>query len=528
MEDAQLRLSQFLTDEIVEKMNKLCLYCRTTNTIAGVLSLTEQEGLNNLATINAIEKKLGDAYEPTMSALTELKASLQAARKSYQERQNQVCPAEIVPEMIAKTDKPLHTPPTPTQTNTKMRKAIEIPAPDRDPELPSLSANTKPVKAVPLWQADSEMRQRSASCSKVRPKNPSSASIDAMLRFMSDHTPMISIPRCDNKVGVDVTGNQPSPWQDETSSQPTTKSVPEIVITRWDKAGNPIMENQPPIYSTAGSASKPDSALMRPPQPLIWNQDFGTYKSPVTRGHTPQVFDLRQKLSKPPGLGRGRALTVGSSWNDSANQASERDRWALRTRTDTMVPVDSDMTTAYPATYLSAFGGIPLLYSVNLKRADTEWPVHVFVKIPGFEWRGAYIDRHASSSVIGEETIPQGAHRNSTLSRLHVDLPWRGKGIPFYIDQAVTVPLTFDNTDLQIEQSFGVVRALKNAIILGQDFVLKHGVYYEVAENENIKVHIRHTWTRGRRAMRAWQIPDGRGSFQPRQHLTHDGHPGSL
>lgn len=529
MEDSQLRLSQFIVDEIVEKLERLTRYCKTTNTISGVLSLTEQECLNNLATINVLEKKLAEAYAPTQAELGELKDSLLAARKNYEARQNQVVMTEIVPERKDKTEKPQRTPPTPTYTASKVRKAIEIPAPERNPESsPAESTRSVTNGTVTGQPSKTQTRQRSFSCSRPAEKVPSAKDIDDMLRFMSENTPTISIPRCDNLVSTVASLGVITTAQRALVEPIRRSAEQEIVITRWDKNGCPITDGQSPIYSMADMSKSAVAPLMPPPSLPIWKQDFGTYVSPAARGQNPQVFDLRQKLSRPATLGRGRALTVGSSWTDSTDQVADRDRWALRARVDTIVPLDSDMTTPYPASYLSAFGGVPPLYSVNLARKDTEWPVYVFVKITGFDWRGAYIDRHALTSVIGEETIPKGASRNDTLSRLHVDLPWRGRGEPFFIDQAVTVPITFDNTDLQLRQSFGVVKALKNAIILGQDFTLKNGVYYEVAENQNIKVHIRHTWTKGRRAQRAWQIPDGKGSFQPRKSLTHDGHSGSV
>lgn len=129
--------------------------------------------------------------------------------------------------------------------------------------------------------------------------------------------------------------------------------------------------------------------------------------------------------------------------------------------------------------------------------------------------------------MLGDLTILKDASRRATLSRLHVDLPWRGRGTPFFFDESTTTPILFDNGKLRLTQAFGVVRALERAIILGQDFVLNNGVYYEFVENQNIKVHIRHTWIQGRRAQRAWQVLDGKGSYQPRKYLNHDNRFGS-
>lgn len=128
-----------------------------------------------------------------------------------------------------------------------------------------------------------------------------------------------------------------------------------------------------------------------------------------------------------------------------------------------------------PASHLEVHGGVPSGYTPYSGGDVGEWPVFFDLRVSGQKLgQGAYLDRHALASVIGADLVQPYFESFSLPARLHVDLPWKGRGEPFFYNEVVEVPLLVDRRLVLIER-FAVVHALKGSVILGDEFAVRNG-----------------------------------------------------
>lgn len=481
-----------LADEINVRFNKMVplLTAAERNTEA-ILDMTLQSCTENIDSLNQIEVVISTAHSRMMATLISLRAILEKRRSKFQADE----PALEVKQQ--------HTPPSPVEKAVKKRNA---PGPKPKPRTRTTSQTRSDADLMPPPPKPGK--------SGISPKDLSLA-----LESVSNEIPEIRIPRCDSRSVSEQAKRG-------TQSLVLVPPMPNDPYTLTN-AGQAVAFNWPPITPLLPDITKPppgidgldlvrsDSALdlsRRPmtPHPLnIWEQNFGSYENPLVLGQQPTVFDLRHRLNqktanlqemKPAGRGRGLSKM-------SATTSAEQPVDPVHVEALTLY-FEGDRLPAYPDDYLVSRGGVPPVYSPYLQKDKTEWPLFLKARVPGEDWRGVYLDRHCSMSVIGEAAVPETARIRQTPTRLHVDVPWRGRGDPFYYFQMVTVPIAFDDGSLRLRQDFGVVRALQTSIILGHDFCVKHGVWAEYRGDGGVRLHIRDKIVEAQRAIKAYHRPD--------------------
>lgn len=531
MDDVKLKFSLLIVDEIIEKEEKLCKIVREGTDLPDILGVTQDSCLRNLATLKNIEKKLQDGHTATMSEVNKLRDSLLVMRNHWSASTTPADACEIItPDPLPTTiSKIQHTPPSPSvamlQNQTKTIRVDRVPSSDDD--------NMPPPSAPPR-----ATRSRSSSVSTrgqpVIGAGISARSLTDALAFVESQNPRIELPRCDaqirNSSTIPATQVNVNKYQlhdnDEIAAggssarqfiEPAAFHAP---ITRWASNGAPLPDQTTTIYVRS-------SPVMTTQSSQTQNESVNQEPDMPDRSQ----FDLRHRLSRSSSQvyrGRGQSQVLHQTASASSSARASPGNTRLRTEQMLAPPPANDMQTPYPPAYLNRYGGVPPVYSVYLDRLNTEWPTFLQARIPPFEWRGVFLDRHAAASVIGEMTIPAGSPGVPLASRLHVDLPWRGRGDPFFFTETVMVEIMFDGGSVRIKQKFGVVRALQNAVILGQDFAVRNGVWLENATDGSRQVHIRGTVVPGKKALRAYQVPDDSGGYRPRDFQDHYDHYGPM
>lgn len=164
---------------------------------------------------------------------------------------------------------------------------------------------------------------------------------------------------------------------------------------------------------------------------------------------------------------------------------------------------------------LSLHGGVPPLYSEVADCHELEWPICFKARVSGKNGQWAYVDRHAAISVIGKSALPPDAQVHRCALRRSIDLPWKGRGDAYFYDSWAEISFFIEGA-LCMKHKFYVVTSLGEAIVLGHEFAVAHGVWVEDRVSRPLRC-----WVRGRpvlceRARRAWQVPDTRGGYRPR------------
>lgn len=477
-----------LAEDISGRYNKMVpLLSAAERDTDMILDLTANSCDEMIHSLNLMEATIATSHSRMMASMVGLQTILV-------KRQSKFSVSDVATDL-----KQQRTPPSPVEKAPKKRT----------PRASTVVKQKPRSRATSATRSDAELMPPPSSIPGKTGISPNDLSL--ALTSISTELPEIRIPRCDR------TAIQTRAEEEMPSTVMVTPKMENVYgnldATRQMDVSLLVDVTKPPpgISTTIFEQGNMAMDLLRTPQapvPLnIWECNFGTYANPLMLGQQPPVFDLRQKLDKKNttvmrsvGRGRGKRQIAATVAVNQPIDPQHTDLLPLHFEGDKLQP--------YPDEYLASKGGTPPIYSPYLSRKETEWPLFLKARIPGEDWRGVYLDRHCSMSVIGEAALPDGVHIRQTPARLHVDVPWRGRGEPFYYFQIVTIPIAFDGGSIRLRQDFGVVRALQTSIILGHDFTVSNGVWSEYRGDGGVRVHIRDKIVEAQRAIKAYHRPD--------------------
>ena len=88
------------------------------------------------------------------------------------------------------------------------------------------------------------------------------------------------------------------------------------------------------------------------------------------------------------------------------------------------------------------------------------------------------IDRHLKYNLVSEDAVHSESKGTKLKNKITVNLPWKGFGSGYYFRKTVKMMVKINGFESHTIQA-GVIPNFKRTLILGQEYCMDHGVWFD-------------------------------------------------